>query len=131
MNILIRCDGSIDNGADHILKYLAFADKLKSLYRCPITFAMRKTESCSNTIKGKYPVLSPHIADENFNEQEWLYNLAKFVSPDIIILDEKSRLTSATITKIRQIKQIKVLVADIYEYEEKESFLDLGEYADK
>ena len=58
MNILFRCDGSIEIGMGHVVRCLALAGELSQNHNSNITFAMRASKLGIEKVNKIYPVLN-------------------------------------------------------------------------
>ena len=62
MNILFRCDGSLEIGMGHVVRCVALAKYLKDYYEVNIYFAMKKSELGISYVKSSFDVLVKEIA---------------------------------------------------------------------
>jgi len=124
LNILFRCDGSVNIGMGHIVRSLALADKLNEEYECKIFFAIRSSILAINKVKEKYYVFE---SDEvNFNYKEWLYECIKKMNISIFIMDMRDGLSRSDLKELKLEANIKVVTID--DPEDKRLEADLAFY---
>ncbi len=103
MNVLIRCDGSPENGLGHVVRCLTLADELHDVHDCHITFAMRTGPLGIKMVKEKdYEVLTPPKGDLSFDYREWLNECARNVEAKVLILDVRDGLQRTTLDELRK-----------------------------
>ena len=85
MNILFRCDGSVEVGMGHVVRCLALADHLKEIKDCSIHFAIRHSELGIKKVKETYPVI--RSKEESFNYIKWLSDCIIRTNSDTLIMD--------------------------------------------
>jgi UDP-2,4-diacetamido-2,4,6-trideoxy-beta-L-altropyranose hydrolase len=110
VNILFRCDGSVEIGMGHVIRCLALADHLKENHDCKINFAMRKSELGISKVKDSYPVLESN--EESFNYVAWLTSCIDQSNAEILIMDMRDGLTKEQLQEIKKRTGIKVVTID-------------------
>ena len=110
MNILFRCDGSVEIGMGHVVRCLALADHLRENYECKIHFAMRRSKLGIDKVKESYPVLRSN--EEAFYYENWMIDCIRRTESDILIMDMRDGLTRMQLKKIKSSKRIKVVTID-------------------
>ncbi|MBS83172.1 MAG: acylneuraminate cytidylyltransferase, partial [Gammaproteobacteria bacterium] len=110
MNILFRCDGSVDIGMGHISRCIALAEILKRKHNCNIIFAMRKSKLGIDYVKKNFIVESSQSIE--FDYFEWLTNIINKNHIDILILDVRDGLTRDQLKKIKKKRNIKIVTID-------------------
>ena len=124
MNILFRCDGSVEIGMGHIVRCVALAEELQETQNCNITFAMRKSELGMNNVNIKYPVIVSN--EELFNYENWLSECIEDTDADVLILDARDNLDKYVVKRLKE--KYKLLIVDIDDPEEKRLSADLAFY---
>jgi len=124
MNILFRCDASVEIGMGHMVRCLALADNLKEHHNCNIHFAMRRSELGINKVKETYPVLQANESD--FSYKEWLTDCIERTNAIILILDMRDGLTREELKFVKKKTGIKVVTID--DPEDKRLAVDLAFY---
>ena len=110
MNILFRCDGSIEIGMGHVVRCLALADHLKERHNSAIYFAIRKSELGINTLRKSYFVIQP---DKNeFNYKEWLIDCINKTESKILIMDVRDGLSRNQLKQIKIATGVRVITID-------------------
>lgn len=110
MNILFRCDGSLEIGMGHVVRCLALADHLRDSRNCSIQFAMRRSELGVNKVKESYPVLQSNERD--FCYKEWVTYCIERTNANILIMDMRDGLTRGELKSIKKKTEIKVVTID-------------------
>ena len=100
MNLLFRCDGSLEIGMGHVVRCLALADELKS--DCEITFAMRGSNLGIDTVRESYPVITPRTGSKIFVYQDWVIDCIRLVKADVLILDTRDDLRRRDLNYIKR-----------------------------
>ena len=110
MNILFRCDGSLEIGLGHVVRCLALADHLNENYSCDIQFAMRKSELGKNMVKKSYVV---HESNEiAFDYENWMLDCIEESNADILIMDMRDGLMRDELKSIKKKSGVKVITID-------------------
>ena len=86
MNILFRCDGSVEIGMGHVVRCLALADHLRDSHDCSVWFAMRRSELGINKVKESYPVMLSN--EKGFNYKEWLTDCIEKTNAKVLIMED-------------------------------------------
>jgi len=110
LNILFRCDGSVEIGMGHVVRCMALADHLKEDYDCNIQFAMRRSELGINKVKESYPVLESN--EQAFDYVDWLSNCINQIKAEVLILDMRDGLSRQELKQIKKKNGIKVVTID-------------------
>lgn len=124
MNILFRCDGSVEIGMGHVVRCLALADHLRENQDCNIHFAMRQSELGISKVRGKYPVLQSD--EESFDYENWLVKCIYKTKAEILIMDMRDGLTRQALKQLKKKTSIKVVSID--DPEDKRLEADLALY---
>ena len=124
MNILFRCDGSVEIGMGHVIRCLALADHLKENHGCKIHFAMRKSELGINRVKKSYPVIEAN--EQSFDYVDWFFDCISQTQSKILIMDMRDGLTKEQLKLIKKKTGIKVVTID--DPEDKRLEADLAFY---
>ena len=124
MNILFRCDGSINIGMGHVIRCLALADELQESYGCNVHFAMRQSELGINKVKETFTVLESN--EEAFDYKNWLVDCIQKTNAVILIMDMRDGLTREQLKQIKKKSGIKLVTID--DPEEKCLAADLAFY---
>jgi len=126
MNIIIRCDGSVEVGMGHVVRCLALADELRRNRDCKITFAMRKSDLGIAKVRLSYPVIQSDEKDGIFNYKKWLSGCIQKTSADMLILDVRDGLTY---NEIRDLKEtLGITITTIDDTEDKRQAADMAFY---
>jgi len=110
MNILFRCDGSIDLGLGHIIRCIALADYFRKNYVCNIRFAIRHSKFSAQIIEKKYNVFKSD--EKNFKYVEWLVSCINLSNSDILIMDMRDGLTINQLKSVKNKTNIKIVTID-------------------
>jgi len=110
MNILFRCDGSVEVGMGHVVRCLALADHLKEIKDCSIHFAIRHSELGIKKVKETYPVI--RSKDGSFNYIKWLSDCIIRTNSDTLIMDMRDGLTREELKSIKRKTGIKIVTID-------------------
>lgn len=124
MNILIRCDGSVEIGMGHVVRCMALARNLKELHNCKIQFAMRKSKLGINQVTKFFPVLRSN--EETFDYKNWMTECIKRTKAQILIMDMRDKLGREILRTIKKKTGIKVVTID--DLEDKRLEADLAFY---
>ena len=126
MNILFRCEGSLEIGMGHIVRCMALAKRLEKDHGCCIKFAIRESEFGIRIVEESFKVISTPVNDNSLNHSSWLIECIKFSNTDVLILDVRDELTSGDIKKIKGNTNVKITTID--DPEEKRLMADLAFY---
>jgi spore coat polysaccharide biosynthesis predicted glycosyltransferase SpsG len=126
MNILIRCDGSVEVGMGHIIRCLALANELRRSKGCKVTFAMRKSNLGIAKVLSSYPVLQSDETGGIFDYTNWLTGCIQKSSADMLILDVRDGLTFDMIKNLKETLGITITTID--DTEDKRQAADLAFY---
>jgi len=110
LNILFRCDGSVEIGMGHVIRCLALADELSEYHKCNIHFAIRQSELGINKVKEFYPVLESN--EKAFNYENWLKDCINKINSQILILDVRDGLKKRELKQLKKMTGIKVVTID-------------------
>jgi UDP-2,4-diacetamido-2,4,6-trideoxy-beta-L-altropyranose hydrolase len=110
VNILFRCDGSIEIGMGHVVRCLALADHMKEKHGCNVYFAMRQSELGINKVKELYPVFESN--NNEFDYEDWISGCIQKISGKIFIMDMRDGLTRTQLNKIKNKTGVKVITID-------------------
>ena len=110
MNILFRCDGSVEVGMGHVVRCLALADHLKEIKDCSIHFAIRHSELGIKKVKETYPVI--RSKEESFDYIKWLSDCIIRTNSNTLIMDIRDGLTREELKSIKKKTGIKVVTID-------------------
>ena len=124
MNILFRCDGSVEIGMGHVVRCLALADHLKENHGCNIHFVMRQSELGINQVKNSYPVIKSN--EKDFQYSKWLTDCIVKTNGNVLIMDMRDGLNREGLISIKKKTGIKVVTID--DPEDKRLEVDLAFY---
>ena len=124
MNILFRCDGSVEIGLGHVVRCLTLADHLKENHDCNIHFSMRKSELGINKVKKSYPVIEAN--EQAFDYEDWLSDCIYKSNADILVMDMRDGLLKQELKQIKKKTVVKVVTID--DPEDKRLEADLAFY---
>ena len=110
MNILFRCDGSVEIGLGHVVRCLALANELKENHDCEIYFAMRGSELGIKRVKESFTVLQTD--EKTFDYKEWLFDCICQTEAQIFIMDMRDLLKRKELIEIKKKTGIKVVTID-------------------
>lgn len=126
MNILFRCDGSIEIGMGHVVRCRALADELSQNHNSNITFAMRTSKLGIEKVNKLYPVLISKEKNNAFNYENWIVDCINKTNAKILVLDVRDGLSREELKKIKNSTGIKVVTID--DPEDKRLETDLAFY---
>ena len=112
LNILIRCDGSVEIGMGHVVRCLALADELKTTHECTVKFAVRTSSLGIDKIKRSYDVFESQEENISFDYKGWLTECIKKTHTDILILDVRDNLSRDSLRWIKKETGIKIVTID-------------------
>jgi spore coat polysaccharide biosynthesis predicted glycosyltransferase SpsG len=124
MNILIRCDGSLEIGMGHVVRCLALADALKESIECEIYFAMCTSELGFNKVEPFYTVIKSK--EQGLDNENWLENSINQTNADILILDMRDNFPVKTLKNIKE--RNKIIIVTIDDPEDKRLVSDFAFY---
>jgi spore coat polysaccharide biosynthesis predicted glycosyltransferase SpsG len=110
MNILFRCDGSLEIGLGHIVRCLALADEFRDNHNCEVYFAIRKSELGIKQVEPSYPVLTSNA--KAFNYKEWIVECIGKSKAQILILDVRDNLSINDLLQIKKKSGVRVVTID-------------------
>ena len=110
MNVLFRCDGSVEIGMGHVVRCMALAEYLKDNHDLNIHFAMRQSELGISKVKESYPVLESNEAI--FDYEDWLSDCIHQTNAEILIMDMRDGLTREKLKRVKKRTGIKVVTID-------------------
>ena len=112
MNILFRCDGSIEIGMGHVVRCLALAGELSQNHNSNITFAMRASKLGIEKVNKIYPVLISKEIKNAFNYEKWIIKCINKSNAKILVLDVRDGLSREELKRIKNATGIKVVTID-------------------
>ena len=124
MNVLIRCDGSLEIGMGHIIRCLALADELHENHNCSIHFAIRKSELGITKVESSYPVLTSN--EKAYDYEKWILECIRKSRAQVLILDVRDNLSKSELLSIKSICGVRVVTID--DPEDKRLASDLAFY---
>ena len=126
MNVLIRCDGSVEIGLGHVVRCLALADELYNVHDCHISFAMRTGPLGIQMVEEKgYQVISSRKTGQSFDYREWLNECVRNAGAKAILLDVRDGLAQTVLDELRNEG---ILIVTIDDPEDKRLSVDLAFY---
>jgi len=126
VNVLIRCDGSVEIGMGHVVRCLALADELRDRHQCNITFAMRTGTLGIQMVEEKgYQVITFRETDPTFNYGKWLNECVGEVNARALVLDVRDGLSRTVVDELRDKG---VLIVTIDDPEDKRLSADFAFY---
>lgn len=113
LNILIRCDASVEIGLGHVTRCLVLAQQFRDLGHS-VFFAMKKFELGIKKITQQG--FEVHIPTTPFDYTQWLLALSKALTIHVFIGDVRDGLPVETITQLKNKKILTVAIDEPSDY---------------
>jgi len=110
VNILFRCDGSLEIGMGHVVRCVALAKYLKDYYEVNIYFAMKKSELGISYVKSSFDVLVKRNSQSDY--LRWLEYCIESTNASTLILDVRDGLLRGQLKLLKQRFKLKIVTID-------------------
>jgi len=124
MNLIFRCDGSLEIGLGHVVRCLALAEELSDNHGCNVIFAMRKSDLGINLVRNRFIVDVPE--ETNFHYENWLSQCIEKNNLNGLIFDTRDNLDKNIVLRLKQ--KYNLLIIDIDDPEDKRLTADIVFY---